>query len=352
MIQCVYESNVGNKNAAFGCFEDMMSKIGNILFRVQPCLPHARNIINTEKCWFFGLDVSHNANKPSVCMLVLQTKPLEGTMRGVRCSAHLNKNRVEIVPFAAMTTMVFRLLMNAWKGIINGRKELLPKNIFVFRDGVSDGELNEVLSKEVVGFQRGIKLAKESMRVAEWKPKLEFIVVCKSPIDKFGILDRNGTNVYDIEYPCVVFNGITSQKLWDFFIYPFHPKKRSATKPLRYIVLKDGMQLSKKIYSNAPWDLFQLIHASLYTYSFAIPFSMGGTSQPAPIKYAKHYAETFAQMILDGDRTLSDLQLATNLRNRPHIIEQLVNLPDLTNGNGNDTATNVSNRSSSGIVGY
>eukprot|EP00483_Globobulimina_turgida_P011435 UN11457 len=59
---------------------------------------------------------------------------------------------------------------------------------------------------------------------------------------------------------------------------------------------------------------------------------MGGTSQPGPIVYAKHYAETFAQMILKADENLHDLDVSENLTSRPTIIRELINLPDITNG--------------------
>eukprot|EP00483_Globobulimina_turgida_P001221 UN01223 len=52
---------------------------------------------------------------------------------------------------------------------------------------------------------------------------------------------------------------------------------------------------------------------------------MGGTSQPGPIVYAKHYAERFAQMILSSDENLSDLRVSDNLSATPMIITQLIN---------------------------
>jgi len=77
---------------------------------------------------------------------------------------------------------------------------------------------------------------------------------------------------------------------------------------------------------NGGYDLFQFIYSLLYTYTYSIPFPLGGTAQPGPITYAKHYAETFAQMISGQDTNLHDLQLAPNLKNRPHIIEDKLNL--------------------------
>jgi hypothetical protein len=69
----------------------------------------------------------------------------------------------------------------------------------------------------------------------------------------------------------------------------------------------------------AALDLFQFTFALTYMFAFSLPFPMGGTAQPAPIVYAKHYAESFSQSILERDRQLKDLELNVGL-NRPHVV--------------------------------
>jgi len=129
-------------------------------------------------------------------------------------------------------------------------------------------------------------------------------------------------------------------------------------KPLRYVVIKDELKLNSVTGNNkfnGALDLFQFIYSLLYTYTFSIPFPLGGTSQPAPIVYAKHYAEVFSQMISSHDHCLHDLQLANNLINRPHVIEKVIafdetnkNQDDIDkNDNSNKSIINISNKSKS-----
>ena len=47
-------------------------------------------------------------------------------------------------------------------------------------------------------------------------------------------------------------------------------------------------------------------------------------TQPAPICYAKHYAELSSQQILNTDKRIGDLAIHKQLRNRPHVITQSI----------------------------
>ncbi len=97
----------------------------------------------------------------------------------------------------------------------------------------------------------------------------------------------------------------------------------SLFRTLRYVVLLDGLKLSSQ--KDAALDLFQWIFGLTYMFAFSLPFQLGGTTQPAPIYYAKHYAESFSQSILGTDRNIKDLQVAKKL-NRPHVVAEVVSL--------------------------
>jgi len=342
LVQCIRSENARNKNAVLGAFEDSMAKIGNIMYRVVPHLSadsvYAKALA-AGKIWTIGLDVSHTTaktgGKPSAAMLVLQTLPFDGTHRGMSCIAHLNKAREEIIPFAAMVTMTYQALRRHIGELKDAKRR--PEIIMVFRDGLPDNGLKDAHSKEVVGIQRAIRIMRaelEEKHKVKWKPKMQFIVVSKSPVEKFGVYDDRAQMVQPLNFPAVVFRGITSSKLWDFFMWNYHPNKARKIhniKPLRYVVLKDELKLGQSKRTNQPVALFEIINTLFYTYCFSIPFPLGGTSQPGPIVYAKHYAETFSQMILSSDRNLRDMSVAGNLTSRPHVICSLYNLPDIAN---------------------
>lgn len=165
-IQCVLKRNAFNKNAVLGAFEDALAKVGNILYELDPLIPKDTPYGDYKRIWTIGLDVSHTtsrkAHKPSTAMLCLQTLPFKGTQRGMRCVAHLNNARTEVIPFAAAVTMTFNALMMEKKKLMD--KNTAPKVIMVFRDGVPDNALKEVHSKELVGILRGIRLVREELK--------------------------------------------------------------------------------------------------------------------------------------------------------------------------------------------
>eukprot|EP00483_Globobulimina_turgida_P007749 UN07764 len=160
-------------------------------------------------------------------------------------------------------------------------------------------------------------------KLKKWKPKLQYILCNKNTIDRFGLLDQKTGLCRSLNKPCVIYDHVLSDRLWDFIIFPYHYKKNAdRTKGVRYIVLFDDLKLAKKC--GAALDLFQFIFSLTYMFAFSIPFPLGGTAQPAPIVYAKHYAESFSQSILSNDKQLESLRINKDLYNRPHIITQTI----------------------------
>merc|ERR1719361_2080578 len=179
-----------------------------------------------------------------------------------------------MISFCAMITLAHKGLEECYLATM-AANEKLPISIFVFRDGVADGQIEELFTKEVVGIQRAITMFRN-----------------KYTIDRFGLLDQKTGLVRSLNKPAVIYDHVLSDRLWDFIIFPYHYKKNAdRTKGVRYIVLFDDLKLSKKC--GASLDLFQFIFALTYMFAFSLPYPLGGTAQPAPIVYAKHYAESF-----------------------------------------------------------
>merc|ERR1712087_281932 len=237
----------------------------------------------------------------------------------------------------------------------------------------------EIHSKELVGVQRGVYEVRALLKADHgvvWKPKIQFIVVSKDPIERFGVASPD--KITPLRKPCVVHAGITNKKLWDFFIWGYHPNSHiDKIKPKRFVVLRDELKLGvlkttetsveasptkggkkgKKTAkrpkpkrggpgSNGPMGLYEIIYALSFTYHPSLPFIQGGTSQPAPITFAKHFAEKFSQLITAKDVKLNDLKLAKNLENQPQIVTNLLDLPQKLPGNkGLSTTTKTMKQS-------
>jgi len=355
-LQCIQQSTVfmaRSKDAILGAFEQMMGKFGNILYRITPSIPpQSPYIRKLDRIWTIGIDISHGGNvkgvkggsnrNPSVSMLCLQTLPFCGTQRGLRNFSWLNTARKDVIPYAATATMTIKVLSAEIDRIRDPKTR--PEIIMVFRDGAPDNALKEIHSKELVGVQRGVyeirNVLKEKHHIV-WKPKIQFLVVSKDPIEKFGVENRG--RVEALTEPAVVFSGITSSKLWDFFIWGYHPNcSINKIKPKRFVVLKDELKLGdlnkakggekggkrKRAVvngagSNGPMGLYEIIFALSFTYHPSLPFIQGGTSQPAPITFAKHFAEKFSQLITAQDTKIDDLCISRNLTNQPQIVSAL-----------------------------
>lgn len=119
-------------------------------------------------------------------------------------------------------------------------------------------------------------------------------------------MDKNG-KVQQPSSPCVIYDPILSKRMWDAVILLSTDFK---SRPCRYVWLKDGLGLAK---SEGFLDAYQMIYALTYCYAMSVPWPMGNCATPAPIKYAKKYAELAAQLIIGTDRELEGLMTAKGI---------------------------------------
>lgn len=65
-------------------------------------------------------------------------------------------------------------IMHAYQNENQGR---LPDKIFFYRDGVGDGQVQQVVDHEIKQLENAIKIAQESK--PNWNPQIVFIIVSK-----------------------------------------------------------------------------------------------------------------------------------------------------------------------------
>jgi hypothetical protein len=314
-LQFIKSSTCNRGSAALGAFDDIMAKSGNVLFECDPVLPFGSSI-DLKSTWMIGVDVSHNSGKPSVVSACLMRTPMVGSVHGVHCMSHLQECRKEIMSFEHARNLFFQLLK---EGIEHAQAEgaPLPTAIIVYRDAVADSQLRELASKEVAGVQRALNDLRSGAK--KWRCALEYLTCSRNCIDRFAEFDDRRRGLVNVEEPCAIYDHVMSYRLFDFVVFPYHPKKRHKCRAVRYIVVHDGMELARK--SEGAVDLMQLTFALSYVYVFTIPFPLGGTSSPAPIQYAKHYAEMGAQMIFKTDHQINDLRLHPKMLAHPRIAD-------------------------------
>lgn len=172
-----------------------------------------------------GADVTHpmpGGKSPSVAALVgsmdREAIQFSGTIRS-------QKGRQEVMSeFGDMFTEVYTNWRNRFGNKIDAQ------NVIMFRDGVSEGQFEAVMSQEVESLRR----ACQSMN---FKPKITYIIVTKRHHTKFfpgRTNDRSG----NIAPGTVVDRDITSAEYYDFYLNS-HAGIQGTNKPSKYTVLVD-----------------------------------------------------------------------------------------------------------------
>merc|ERR1719343_632110 len=205
---------------------------------------------------------------------------------------HLNPPKQELIGYHESVSMMTELLKKSWDRI--GRDVMkLPDAIMVYRDGVADGQLREMNSKEVTGIRRAIhqffnKTIKNVMKKAKAEngcrpkykgPKTCFVVCQSNIMDVFGQVSQGHNGERRVDQPrdaLVIFDYVMSHRMWDFLGW-FNP--RGKNRPVRYIVVYDGPSFGDS--QASAQDMFQFTYGLTYTYANSIPFPLGNVNQPA-----------------------------------------------------------------------
>lgn len=110
----------------------------------------------------------------------------------------------------------------------------LPQKIFIYRDGVSEGQISTVIKHEIAQLRTCFS--------ADYNPMMAFIIVQKRISTR--ILQKVRANEYKNASPgSIVDHTITSKTLYDFFLVSQLVNQGTVT-PTHYIVVDDNTQMS------------------------------------------------------------------------------------------------------------
>lgn len=218
-----------------------------------------------DSTMLMGIDVTHPSpgsveGAPSIAAVVASKDKYLCHYPG---SVGLQKGRVEMV--GDLANMVTERLQ-CWQRF-NGNK--LPTKIIIYRDGVSEGQFDQVLQHELVA----VRSACTAVYAGKPSPKLTLIVCNKRhntrafPTKKDDADERNGFNCK----PGTVFDrGITQPKYWEFFLQA-HPSLQGSAKSARYIVLLDNIGFGKDEIQNFTHNLCYLFNRATKAVSVCPP---------------------------------------------------------------------------------
>ncbi|KAL6626385.1 hypothetical protein ACP70R_030111 [Stipagrostis hirtigluma subsp. patula] len=133
-------------------------------------------------------------------------------------------------------------------------KQQKPEKIIIFRDGVSEGQFNQVLNIELTQIIEACKFLD-----AKWSPKFTVIVAQKNHHTRFFL--HNGPredDVAKVSPGTVVDTGIYHPRNYDFYMCA-HAGMIGTTRPTHYHVLHDDIGFS-------PNDLQELVRSLSYVY--------------------------------------------------------------------------------------
>jgi len=326
-LQFILSENCYNKNAALAAIANSLAKVGNIMYQLAEPYTKAYGLLNDA--WVVGLDVAHNGQqKPSIACMALITKPLSGTTKYWRPSCVANKPRQEVLSGRMSDGLMRSLLEDVYFQDLEPRakemnktiKDFLPNCILIIRDGLADDQIYESINEELLGIDTAIKQFGKSRKI-DWTPKIISLISPKAGQDDICKAQQTGSDQFDLanpgmpSKPVVVLPRDMMHRSWFEFFIMGNPKDYKA-KPRRYVLVRDDMGVTN-VMTNFNC-LCNYILALMWGYCMSIPFSTGCSSQPSPVKVAKHYAELISQIILSSDDTFQ--RFSVNRKNRPQIV--------------------------------
>ncbi|XP_064410608.1 protein argonaute-2 isoform X3 [Latimeria chalumnae] len=197
-------------------------------------LPQGRPSVFQQPVIFLGADVTHppagDGKKPSIAAVV---GSMDAHPNRYCATVRVQQHRQEIIQDLA--AMVRELLIQFYKST-----RFKPTRIIFYRDGVSEGQFQQVLHHELLAIREAcIKLEKD------YQPGITFIVVQKRHHTRLFCTDRNERVGKSGNIPAgtTVDTKITHPSEFDFYLCS-HAGIQGTSRPSHYHVLWDDNRFS------------------------------------------------------------------------------------------------------------
>ncbi|CAI2350295.1 unnamed protein product [Caenorhabditis sp. 36 PRJEB53466] len=228
-------------------------------------LPNVRPRIFNEPVIFFGCDITHppagDSRKPSIAAVVAS---MDAHPSRYAATVRVQQHRQEII--SDLTYMVRELLVQFYRNT-----RFKPARIVVYRDGVSEGQLFNVLQYELRAIREACMMLEKG-----YQPGITFIAVQKRHHTRLFAVDRGDQvgKAFNIPPGTTVDVGITHPTEFDFYLCS-HAGIQGTSRPSHYHVLWDDNNLTAD-------ELQQLTYQMCHTYVRCTR----SVSIPAPAYYA------------------------------------------------------------------
>ena len=224
-------------------------------------------VISAKETMFVGIDVTHpspgsSSTAPSVAGIV---SSLDEWLAQWPADLRVQEARKEMVD--ALDDLLQGCLRRWQK-----RNRSLPRNIVVYRDGVSEGQYQSVLDNELPALRKAMQAVYPATDTKNSIPRVAIIIVGKRHHTRFyptqkAEADRSGNT----QSGTVVDRGVTEVANWDFFLQA-HTALQGTARPAHYYVIYDEIFRKEKLklpLTNAADALEQLSHNLCYLFGRA-----------------------------------------------------------------------------------
>lgn len=277
-----YLTNVALKvNAKLGGYNSLLE---NEFHKRLPKISRTPTLI-------IGMDVSHGSagysDTPSISAVVGSKKWPNFSQYAVRLRAQPRKIEMISGLYEESGGVIVELLNEFYCSCAPG-VDGKPRQIIVFRDGVSESQFEQVLRDEYLAFKKAFVHIQPSK---DYNPKITFIVVQKRHHTRFFPSENGGrrnAGPNNVAPGTVVDDGLCHPYNYDFYLCS-HLGRIGTSRPTHYHVLLDENNFTVD-------ELQELTHHLCYTYAR----STTAVSTVAPVAYA-HLAATHARNFLDSE---------------------------------------------------
>lgn len=263
---CVQRSKVMKQERREAYFANGSLKINLKFGGINHKLKAENKLLAAGKTMVAGYDVTHptnlapgaGRNAPSVAGLVASVdKDL------AQWPAHVWNMQQGREMLDGGLVAAFKSRLKLWQG----KNKEYPKNIVIFRDGVSEGQFKQVLDHELPY----IRQACSELYPNKTQPRISLIVSVKRHQTRFyptsNSLAEAHKNSKSPREGTVVDRGVTSVRYWDFFLQA-HASLQGTARPAHYTVLLD--EIFRADYkADAANQLEQLTHDMCYLFGRA-----------------------------------------------------------------------------------
>lgn len=255
-----------------------------------------------KPCMLVGMDVSHSELPNSRESMAAVVASMDG--RASQYVAHISAQNPKVEIVAAVED-AFRRLIETFKS----RNKEIPSYIVVYRDGVGDGQFEEVVQRELPAIKGALALlgyAEDAVKVA--------IVICQKGHHTRLVFEEKGADG-KIHYinPCaglvIDANGgkcsVSSSRINEFYLNS-HTAIQGTSKPCKYALVYD--EIGFKIA-----ELEILTYWSCYLYARCNK----SVSLATPAFYA-HWASKRARNLFSAGATAEDLVNISDMWSQPN----------------------------------